>query len=135
MKIRQCSQCKGIFQSFGEETVCPRCMEEMDQQYVKVRDYLYEHPRAGIVELSKETQVDEKMILRFLKEERLILAEPTEYLRCASCGTPISSGRYCENCLKSIKNEIDRLIPDDDGKKKKRNMGYAQIIQYNDEDQ
>ncbi len=118
MKIKQCTQCRNIFQAYGNESVCPSCMEKMDQYFVKVRDYLYEHPNAGIVEIVEKTEVEEKHILSFLREERLSLKEPTGALVCANCGEPIRKGKYCEKCLISIKKEIDRVIPDAAGEKR-----------------
>ena len=136
MKIRQCSQCKAIFQPYGGEVICARCMELMDEQFVKVRDYLYEHPRSGIMELSKQTKVEETMILRFLKEQRLFLSEPTDYLRCTVCNKAITKGTYCDQCKISIQSELVRILPDSNAQsKKRRNLGYAQIIQYDDENE
>lgn len=111
MKVKQCSECRGIFQAYANETICPKCREKLDRDYVKVRDYLYVHPRADVPELAKETGVDEKYILNFLREERLSLAQPTDELRCASCGKPILKGKYCEACLLSLNKEIDRIMP------------------------
>lgn len=111
MKVKQCSQCKGIFQAYANESICPRCMEKLDQDYLKVREYLYQHPLAGIPELANGTGVDEKHILNFLKAERLSLAEAPDELRCVSCSKPVTKGKYCDACLISLNKEISRIMP------------------------
>ena len=92
MDIRQCTACKQLFQSLGKRT-CPACMELMDQAYMRVRDYLYDHPQAGIVELSEKTNVEERLILQFLKEELLGVAAGSSMLSCETCGQALETGR------------------------------------------
>ena len=64
--------------------------------FIKVRDYIYQHPDASIKEISEKTEVDEKIILDFLKEERLSLRTADGLLRCQQCGKPIEKGSYCQ---------------------------------------
>lgn len=140
MKIKQCSQCKGIFQVYANESICPKCMEKLDQDYMKVRDYLYQHPRADIMELTEGTGVAEKHILNFLREERLSLAEPTQELLCASCAKPIKKGKYCEQCLIVLQKEIDRILPvaasiknqENANQKEKMHLNFTQQYQQRD---
>jgi len=72
---------------------------ELDEMYKKVRDYLYDHPNATMVEVSEATGVEEKIILEFLREGRLELKEPSPVLTCERCGKPITTGRMCKECL------------------------------------
>lgn len=98
MEIRNCKRCNRLFQYNGVK-YCPKCLMEMDEMYKKVRDYLYEHPDATIVEVSEATGVEEKIILEFLREGRLELKEPSPVLTCERCGKPITTGRMCKECL------------------------------------
>jgi len=108
LDIRQCKQCGRLYQSIGG-SLCPDCTEELDRAYVLVRDYIYKNPKAGIVEITEETGVSEKMILQFLKENRLSVAEPSSLLVCENCGKPLYSGRYCKTCLDHINRELDKV--------------------------
>lgn len=103
--VRQCRICKKLFQSFGN-MICAECMDEMDKAFKLVRDYIYEHPHADILEISKNTSVSENWIFDFLKEERLELETKSLMLTCEQCGTPIQCGRYCNKC----KTEFVKIV-------------------------
>jgi hypothetical protein len=78
----------------------------MDRRFVKVRDFIYAHPEANIPEIVKKTEVPEKNILAFLREERLVLAHASGLLNCERCLAPIASGRFCEDC----KNQLVKAL-------------------------
>ena len=64
MDIRNCRRCNKIFQYRGSK-YCPSCMLDLDQIFIKVRDYIYENPNATIVDVSQEVGVEEDIILEF----------------------------------------------------------------------
>jgi flagellar operon protein (TIGR03826 family) len=111
MNIRQCANCGKIFQSFGN-SVCEDCAEEKDRAYIKVRDYIYAHPSADMVEIVDKTEIPEKWIMEFLREERLTLGTATGILLCDQCGKPITSGRLCAGCKERLANAISKAVPD-----------------------
>lgn len=81
-------------------------MDEMDKAYKLVRDYIFDHVNADILEISQKTGVSELWILEFLKEERLELVSKSMVLTCEQCGAPIQTGKYCKKC----KTEFDKII-------------------------
>lgn len=81
-------------------------MDEMDKAFKLVKDYIYEYPHAGILEISKNTGVPEKWIFDFLREERLELETGSSMLICEQCGVPIHTGKYCNKC----KNEFEKIV-------------------------
>lgn len=99
--IRQCKMCGKLFHSLGNP-LCGECNDEMDRRFVKVRDFIYAHPEAGIPEIMEKTGVPEKNILMFLREERLVLEKSSGLLTCERCSKPIAGGRFCDEC----KNEL-----------------------------
>lgn len=101
MDVRQCRRCGKLFQ-YISKPICSNCVEEIDQMFIKVRDHLYKYPDASIEEISKKTEVPEKQILEFLRDERLSLRSPTGALLCEQCGMPVVQGRYCEKCKDSL---------------------------------
>lgn len=103
--IRQCRVCGRIFQAYGSN-VCNNCTEEMDKAFIKVRDYIYKHPNADILEITKKTEVPEKWILDFLKEERLELQNVSMVLTCEQCGKPVITGRFCKACISDLSKVI-----------------------------
>lgn len=127
MQVRQCRICGRLFQSMGN-FMCHECEERLDQEFRLVRDYLYQHPGADITEISRETEVSERSILQFLKEERLTLSVPSESIRCEHCGKPIPGGKICTDCKERLSKLLDSITEANAAKaaekKASMTMGY-----------
>ena len=108
MDVRNCRRCGKVF-TFRGMPVCNDCFEADEKDFETVKDYLLEHPGASTMEVSTQTDIDVKTITRFLREGRLeaegIVVSDSD-LCCEKCGTNIKSGRYCDDCLKKIQNEL-----------------------------
>ena len=121
MELRNCEKCGQLFTYDGIHKVCPNCREEEEDNFKKVKDYLWEHPNSSIEKVSEETGVEKDIIIKFVKEDRLasegldIKAE----VKCERCGASISQGTLCNRCRKEL---IDGLSPKakDKSKKKKK---------------
>ncbi|MDR5659768.1 MerR family transcriptional regulator [Serpentinicella sp. ANB-PHB4] len=110
MDLRNCSKCGRVF-SYKGSTVCSRCASTYEDDYKKVKDYLYDNPGASISEVSEETEVPEKQILKYLREARIEIREDSNYLLdCERCGTGIKSGRYCDKCAGEMRREFGAAI-------------------------
>lgn len=107
MDVRQCKECGRLFPYMGN-ALCPECLQEMDRKFVKVREYIYKNPDADIKEVAENTEVKEKHILNFLREERLSLGSATGALTCEVCGKPIITGRFCDGCKADLANVLDK---------------------------
>lgn len=110
--IAQCKKCGRLYQSFSNAQYCPTCMEELEKSFDLVKEYIYEHPLANVVEISQETGVPEKDIFFFLKEGRLSVSENNGMLLCESCGRSIITGRYCDGCKKQLERKLSNSISD-----------------------
>jgi len=90
------------------------CMLKLDEDFIEIREYLYEHDRAGIEEVSEATGVSRKSILYLLKEERLIVGDEhgrgCGILKCESCKKSISTGRMCESCKQEVFAAIQESV-------------------------
>lgn len=107
MDVRQCRQCRKLFQYRGNP-MCPNCLEELDKLFNKVRNYIYDNPSSGMDEICAETGADDATISMWLREGRLILSmDNAALLKCEGCGEPIRSGRFCEICAKSMKDRLE----------------------------
>ncbi|HZJ82169.1 MAG TPA: MerR family transcriptional regulator [Clostridia bacterium] len=115
MDIRNCKRCNGIFQYRGSK-YCPTCMQEFDDLFIKVRDYIYDNPKANIMEVSGETGVEEDIILQFLKDGRLELESATLDFVCERCDVPITTGRYCNLCIEELGRELKKGLNEAAGK-------------------
>ncbi len=110
--ISQCKKCARLYQSMSNAPYCPTCMEELENNFDLVKEYIYEHPMANAVEISQETGVPEKDIFYFLKEGRLSITDGNGMLLCESCGRSIMTGRYCESCKKQLERELSSSLSD-----------------------
>lgn len=112
MNIIQCSLCKKPFQSFGGK-VCGDCLIKLDEDFIKVRDYIDENKRADIDKVAEETGVSKQAILYLLKDGRLQFDEAAGgggVLFCEICKKPISTGRMCNDCKNRVALTMDKSI-------------------------
>ena len=90
------------------------CLLKLDEDFIEIREYLYEHENAGIEEVSEATGVSRKSIFYLLKEERLLVGEDNEnvsgILTCESCKKPIRTGRMCVFCKKEVITALNESI-------------------------
>ena len=120
MDFRQCNRCDGIFEYRGR-IICPTCIRELDEIFVEVRNYIYEHSNATLDEIIDNTSAEEKEVIGWLQEGRLIMsADAPPMLKCDCCGVPIREGRFCDRCMTKLRNEIAAKIePADSGEENK----------------
>ena len=113
MNIIQCTFCKKPFGSIGGR-ICPACLEQIDKDFITVRDYIYENKHSNIDIIAKETEVSKPVIIHLLKEGRLIIDSPDGsgggYLFCEMCKKPINTGRLCKECTGRVTTSMDRSI-------------------------
>ncbi|WP_422446897.1 TIGR03826 family flagellar region protein [Thermoanaerobacterium sp. DL9XJH110] len=107
MELRNCPECGKLF-VYTVKNLCPDCVKKEEEDFEKVRDYLYDNPGATIEEVSEKTGVDSKKVLEFLREGRLVLKNANAgILSCEMCGAPILTGRYCDKCAGDMKKRLD----------------------------
>jgi len=110
LDIRNCTRCGKIYQYDGFK-ICPSCRKEDEEDFIKVKDYLYQHPGANLQEVHEGTGVDVKKIIEFLREGRLEIADESNIiLQCERCGRSIKTGRYCSKCAEELKKELSSAI-------------------------
>lgn len=107
--IKQCKQCGRLIQSYLE--ICSACSEERDKAFLLIKDYIFDHPNAIITEISEETNVEEKIILHFLKEGRLSVKSNECGLTCEKCGKSVLSGRFCTTCKSKLEDSLNSVMP------------------------
>ena len=111
MDIRNCRRCGKVFNFVGS-MVCNDCVQQEQEDFEKIRNYLFDHPNSITIDVSKATGVDPKVISRMLKEGRLladnIRVSDSDDLKCEKCGQAISKGRFCEKCVSEMKNDFQK---------------------------
>ncbi|MEA5004548.1 MAG: MerR family transcriptional regulator [Christensenella sp.] len=131
LNYKTCGYCGRIFQSSGA-SACPECLRKMEDQFKTIKEYLYQHPRASVEEVSKETEIDEKLILHFLREGRLEMVAADGFLVCEKCGAPITSGRLCKKCSDTLAHALGSVLPkqnhvDEDQTNNRKSMGSGKM--------
>ena len=122
MTIRNCKKCGKIYQYDGVHKICLECRRKEEEEFEKVKKFLRNNPNSSINTVSRETGVEKKTIIEFIKNDRLI-AEDIEIdvtIRCQRCGKEIKHGKYCEDCISELKNEIESIKQEKENKKKER---------------
>lgn len=113
--VRNCRKCGRIYNYIGGAPICPMCKQDEENDFQKVKEYLYDYPGASLTQVSTELDISVEKIKRFLKEGRLEITndEGNLVLECENCGKAIKSGRYCEACereltfgLKSVASQL-----------------------------
>ena len=108
MELKNCLKCQRTFGARENEEYCSKCsMDHIEEDFKKVRDYLYDHPGADIKEVAHATGVSERTIIKLLKDERIEVVEDSNaLLKCERCTVGIKSGRYCDECKNEIAKEL-----------------------------
>jgi len=108
-EIRNCPRCGKIFTYLGRP-ICSKCLENEENEFKVVKEYVYDNPGATISEVAQETEVTVEKIMRFLREERLEIKSENSnmLLECERCGRAINSGRFCENCKGQMNKDFKR---------------------------
>jgi len=109
-QVKNCKICHRIIQENGLHEVCPSCRSQDEADFDLIRQYLYQHPYAKILEVATALNMSISRIKRYLREGRLeIVEENNLFLDCEACGRPIHTGKYCDDCLKQSSHEYKSL--------------------------
>lgn len=108
MELKNCEKCGRTFGASINESICTKCAtEHIEDDFKKVRNYLYDNPGAGVKEVSEQTGVAERIIIKLLKDDRIEISdENNALLTCEKCGLGIKSGRICDECKNSLAKEL-----------------------------
>ncbi|MFZ3590389.1 TIGR03826 family flagellar region protein [Bacillus sp. DJP31] len=124
-ELANCPNCDKLFVQTPTQEVCPACYKEEMKLFDKVYDYIRkkENRTATLVEVCDETEVEETLVIRWIRNGKLKLAQfPNLGYPCEKCKTLIRQGRVCENCAKGIKSDL-REAQKEEEREKKSKMG------------
>lgn len=126
MEIRNCKQCGRLFNYMGK-TLCPECLKGKEDEFTIVKNYIRENPSSGIAEVSEATGTSVKQIRQWVREERLLLTEPsaTAGINCESCGRPIRTGRLCPSCKNQVSRELATAYVTEKPKNEHESLGSS----------
>ncbi|MBW5448481.1 flagellar protein [Cohnella sp. CFH 77786] len=109
MSLSYCPRCSRLF-ARGIRDVCNNCVQEIEQEYQQVVEYLREHKGSTIHEVSEATEVSVKQIAKFIREGRISTANlPNLTVPCEVCGLPIREGNMCDSCRAKLQRDMRNL--------------------------
>lgn len=112
--LRNCPMCGRTF-AYQGRNICNKCLEKEDDDYAIVRRYVRDNPGASVAEVAEATEIDEEKILQFLRDGRLVTKGMRYTTMCERCGKTISSGKFCDSCLKQLGAQLKSVIPTQKG--------------------
>lgn len=94
-------------------------MQREEEDFHKVKEYLYDYPNSSIDEVSEQTEVEQDVISEWIKDGRLEAKGITISYPCSICAKPIHVGKICARCQKQFGDAIGDLKSslEDDGRK------------------
>lgn len=115
-RSKYCQRCKKLFHYSGFGHIyCERCRKADSRDFEMVKDYLYEHPLATMLEIEEQTGVIMKYITIYLREGRLEIPESSPiFIRCEMCKADIRYGRVCPNCADHLTSAMKEKMNFDD---------------------
>ena len=124
--VRNCKRCGRVYNYIGGVPLCPSCRDADEEDYKRIKEYLYENPGASMSEVSEVLNVSVEKITRFLKEGRLeIVGEGGNFiLACERCGKSIKTGRFCNECYAEISKDLGSAAYNIKNSMEKDRVGY-----------
>jgi len=86
---------------------------QLDEDFIKVRDFLEENPNnQGVAEIVEVTGVSKEHVMYLLRSDRLVTAAPVlGGIQCQMCHKPISAGTLCESCRIHLSSTLQKTVP------------------------
>ncbi|WP_102026683.1 TIGR03826 family flagellar region protein [Salirhabdus sp. Marseille-P4669] len=109
-ELANCPRCNALFVKSVRD-VCNNCFKEEEAQFEKVYTYVKkkENRKASVSEVSEATGVEERLIMKFIKQKRLSTVQfPNLSYGCERCGSPIQEGKLCSNCRGELYDDLTR---------------------------
>ena len=117
-ELRNCRKCNRVFSSVEGATLCSRCNVTVDDVFSRVREYINDNPVSSIKDVSKATNVSSDIILKWIRDGLIILAENSSISFCQRCGSPMDGGRYCGKCIRELADGLKEGIGSKDTRPK-----------------
>ncbi len=110
IKCRRCSKVFTLMGALGQ--LCPNCIRDEEETYLKVRSFVKDNPGVSVQEVSEILGISRTKILGYIKEERLeVTSSSKASLHCKNCGKTITTGVFCMDC-KRVHSDVKKM--DDD---------------------
>jgi hypothetical protein len=79
-KYKKCKCCGILYLKLLNNGVCLSCVETGLYDYTRIRDYIREHPKVTLAEVSRALKIGVSAIVRFIDEGRLEIVKNSNEL-------------------------------------------------------
>lgn len=111
MEVRNCRECRRLFNYITGPSLCPACKEALEKKFQEAKAFINENKGSTISMVAKAIDVSEQQVKQWVREERLVFTNASlAGIVCENCGTPILTGRYCEKCKAQTMNEMNSML-------------------------
>lgn len=116
--VRICKICGNLIENDVNSDMCYKCFRQNELKFKLIKEYLIKNPNAQMYDVSTDLNISLRTIKNYLRRGRLFIVEKNNrFLTCEKCGKPIQSGRYCSQCLTTIKHDYHTIYLDENSKK------------------
>ena len=107
MDVRNCKECGRLFNYISGPRLCPAWRDKLEEKFAQVKKYIEDNRTAQLQQISEDNDVSIQQIKQWVREERLAFTEDSLVgIECECCGCTIRTGRFCENCKKTMVNTL-----------------------------
>lgn len=108
-ELDNCPNCGAIFVKTKFRDTCEACFKEEEEKFEIVYAYIRkrENRTATIAQVVEATEIDEELIIKFIKTGRLKLTQfPNLKYPCTRCGGPTNEGNLCKTCANELRKDL-----------------------------
>lgn len=137
MEVRNCKGCGRLFNYLGGRPICPSCAKKLEEKFLDVKKYIYEHRNATIDEIATQNEVSVGQIHQWIREERLSFTDDSPVkLSCENCGALINTGRFCGKCKSNLSSSMMNAVKREEPKPmKKEQANTSAKMRFLDQDE
>lgn len=109
-ELANCERCGEVFVKTIRD-ICQSCFKQEEKDFETVYTFLRQRKNreATLQEIVKATEVEEEIIIKFIKNRRLRTSQfPKLAYPCEKCQTPIVSGKLCSLCSEKLLTELEQ---------------------------
>ncbi|MCR4924012.1 MAG: hypothetical protein K5931_08420 [Lachnospiraceae bacterium] len=105
-----CSKCGNVLVFKGGGTYeCEECKSIEYDDWGIVREYLYDHPNASVLDIENDTGVARRTVTTMLREGKIHSVSKGGILHCKKCNKVIPYGHLCSECEKAIHQGAEQV--------------------------
>lgn len=109
-ELTNCPNCNEIFVKNQFRDICQKCWKEEEKAYERVYQFIRkrENRTATMAQVVESTEVEEKLILKFIKTGRLKVTQfPNLGYPCDKCGAITREGKICDKCTETLRKDLE----------------------------